>query len=324
MNEQVKILVDISKINLEQIEILLEQLGFQVVHNHEEVLILKQVQVNADYKALNRLDFVVSVEPMHQFKALEYLKRTFTLGESEIGKEFAVIAGPCAVESREQLFNIAHEIFQQGLSLLRGGTFKIRTSPYAFQGLGMDALQMLRDVADRYHMAIVSEVVDPQHARLAAPYIDCLQIGSRNMHNTALLRAAAATRKPILLKRGFASTIEEWLYAAEYLALEGAREVIFCERGIRTFEPSMRFTLDLAGAVLLKQRTGLPVFIDPSHATGNPNLITPLVLAARAAGLDGVMVEVHENPLVALSDGAQALDFPSLEDMLHALDSLSV
>lgn len=324
MNELIKILVDLSKIRHDEIKGLLNGLGFDIVHDKEEAFVIRQSHLDADPKTLTRLEWVLSVKQTHPFEGLKRLQKTFVMGDTVIGRDFAVIAGPCAVESRDQVLDIAHEMSRHGLTLMRGGSTKIRTSPYTFQGMGPPALKLLKEAAKRYNMSIVSEVTDAEHAKLATKYIDCMQIGTRNMHNTHLLREVASIGKPVFLKRGFGSTIEEWMFAGEYLAVEGAGQVIFCERGIRTFEPSMRFTLDLAGAVLLKQRTGLPVFIDPSHATGNPNLIIPLALAAKAAGLDGVMVEVHENPLQALSDGAQALDFAGLDQLLKALNNLSI
>ena len=324
MDDSIKIIVDLSKVEEKEAKGLLISLGFRVLNGSESVFTLKKNRLNADFKALSRLDWVVSVEKPKHFDRLKHLAKTFFLGDVEIGNDFAVIAGPCAVESREQVMSIAHEMSQQGLSLMRGASIKVRTSPYDFQGLGIEALDLLKETADRYNMTIVSEVTDIQHAMLAAPYVDCMQIGTRNMHNTSLLREVASIGKPVFLKRGFGSTVEEWMYAGEYLAVNGSRDVIFCERGIRTFETSTRFTLDLAGAVLLKQKTGLPVFIDPSHATGNPDLVIPLSLAAKAAGLDGIMVEVHEKPVMAMSDGAQALDFEGLNQLLNALDSLSV
>lgn len=324
VNELTKITVDFSKIKKEAVETLLKDLGFSIVNDNKGVFDLQKIDLNADPKTLARLDWIVSVKPAQQFEGLKTLQKSFFLGNIEIGRDFAVIAGPCAVESREQVFSIARQLSGQGINLMRGGTVKIRTSPYAFQGMGMKGLKALKEAADHYNMTTVSEVVDTRHAGQAVAYVDCMQIGTRNMHNTSLLKAVAATGKPVVLKRGFGSTIEEWMYAGEYLALAGARQVIFCERGIRTFEPSMRFTLDLAGAVLLKQKTGLPVIIDPSHATGTPGLIIPLAMAARAAGLDGVIIEVSENPLKAMSDGAQALDFTGLDQLLKALDSLSI
>ena len=324
MNELTKIVVDLSKIEKETAKASLEKIGFNILHNSEEIFLLKPKNLDVDPKVLARLDWILSIEQTNQFEGLKRMKKTFSLGGVELGKDFAVIAGPCVVESREQIRTIAGELAARGIKLLRAGTSKIRTSPYSFAGLGVQAVQLLRETADEYGLAVVSELVDTHHAMQAGPYVDCLQVGTRNMHNTGLLREVARQRKPVLLKRGFCSTLEEWQYAGEYLATEGAREVIFCERGIRTFDSSTRFTLDLAGAVLLKQRTGLPVIIDPSHATGTPDLIVPMALAAKAAGLDGIIVEVHPDPIMALSDGAQALDLDGLDQLLNALDRLSM
>lgn len=239
-----------------------------------------------------------------------------SIGGTKIGGgNFTVIAGPCSVESQDQLFGITEMIKEQGVPLLRGGAFKPRTSPYSFQGLGEEGLKLLKSAKDIYGLPVVSEIIDPNDAQLMAPYIDCYQIGARNMQNFRLLEAVGKQQKPVLLKRGMSATIEELLLAAEYIINAGNPNVILCERGIRTFETATRNTLDLNAVALLKQRTHLPVLVDPSHGTGVKSLINPLSRAAAAVGADGIIVETHLNPKEALSDGHQALtadDFAQL------------
>ena len=218
-----------------------------------------------------------------------------------------VMAGPCSVESREQLMKTAAAVKQAGAHILRGGAFKPRTSPYAFQGLGLKGLELLREARDEFHLPIVTEVMSPQDVTLVAQYADILQIGSRNMQNFALLHAVGEMQKPVLLKRGLMSTIEELLMAAEYILSHGNQRVILCERGIRTFETATRNTFDINAIPVLKSLTHLPVLADPSHGTGKWELVTPIARAAVAAGADGLIIEVHCDPARALSDGAQSL-----------------
>jgi 3-deoxy-7-phosphoheptulonate synthase len=223
------------------------------------------------------------------------------------GDLLVVIAGPCAVESPEQLHETASAVRDAGATLLRAGAYKPRTSPYGFSGHGPEGLRILREVADDLALPIVTEVMDTADVGLVAEAADCLQIGARNMQNYALLRAVGAAGRPVLLKRGFAATIEEWLLAAEYLMAAGNSQVILCERGIRTFEPATRNTLDLNAVPYVKGKTHLPIVVDPSHGTGARDLVPPMSLAATAAGADGLMIEVHRDPAAALSDGAQSL-----------------
>lgn len=220
---------------------------------------------------------------------------------------FGIIAGPCAVESRERLMAIAHHVQRHGAAAVRGGVFKVRTDPRSFQGLGADALPYLDEVRRELGLPFIVEITAPDQVETLADHADAFQVGSRNMHNSYLLRELGRTRIPILLKRGFAAQLKEWLLAAEYVVAGGNHAVILCERGIRTFESETRNTLDLAGAVWARQHSPFPVLIDPSHATGRPELIGPMCLAAAAAGLDGILVEVHDSPADALSDGFQAL-----------------
>ncbi|HUP88576.1 MAG TPA: 3-deoxy-7-phosphoheptulonate synthase [Longimicrobiales bacterium] len=223
------------------------------------------------------------------------------------GRDIAVIAGPCSVEGPEMMREIAREVKQAGATMLRGGAFKPRTSPYAFQGLGLEALKILADVRAETGMPVVTEVMDTRQVDLVAEYADVLQIGARNMQNFALLSEVGRVQRPVLLKRGMAATVRELLMAAEYIMAQGNRDVILCERGIRTFETATRNTLDVAAVAVLKRETHLPVIVDPSHAAGDAQLVEPLALAAIAAGADGLIVEVHPCPDQALSDGDQSL-----------------
>jgi len=228
-------------------------------------------------------------------------------GVSVGGNQVVIMAGPCSVESREQLMATAAAVKNAGAHLLRGGAFKPRTSPYAFQGLGLKGLELLREARDEFQMPIVTEVMSPQDVTLVAQYSDVLQIGARNMQNFALLHAVGETQKAILLKRGMMSTIEELLMAAEYILSHGNNRVMLCERGIRTFETATRNTFDINAIPVLKSLTHLPVIGDPSHGTGKWEYVTPIARAAIAAGADGLMIEVHPDPARAKSDGGQSL-----------------
>jgi 3-deoxy-7-phosphoheptulonate synthase len=224
------------------------------------------------------------------------------------GDSVVVIAGPCSVESKEVMHEIARAVREGGAQLLRGGAFKPRTTPYAFQGLGVEGLRLLKDAGEAVSLPVVSEVMDAAEIRAFLDHdIDCLQVGARNMQNFTLLKALAKARRPVLLKRGLSATVKEWLYAAEYLAAGGCDRVILCERGIRTFETATRNTLDLTVLPLLRGWTHLPIIVDPAHAAGVARLIPPLARASVAAGADGIAVEVHPRPAEARSDGPQAL-----------------
>ncbi|HUJ41009.1 MAG TPA: 3-deoxy-7-phosphoheptulonate synthase [Candidatus Acidoferrales bacterium] len=230
------------------------------------------------------------------------------LGEAAIGgKCAALIAGPCAVESREQAFTIAREVKAAGGKLMRGGAYKPRTSPYSFQGLGEPGLEILRAVREEFGLGLVSEAVDNETLDLVEQYADMIQIGARNMQNFSLLKRAGRAKKPILLKRGIAATLDELLMAAEYVMSEGNYNVVLCERGVRTFSDFTRNTLDLAVIPAVQRRSHLPILVDPSHGTGKRNKVLPLSRAAIAVGADGLLVEVHHDPATALSDGTQAI-----------------
>ncbi len=223
------------------------------------------------------------------------------------GQDIPVAAGPCAVESAEQISDIAARVAKAGAKLLRGGAFKPRTSPYSFQGLGEDALKLMREAADRNGLLVVSEVMDPSQIEVMLPYVDVLQVGARNMQNYHLLRGLGEVDKPVLLKRGMSATIEELLLCAEYILAGGNYKVILCERGIRTFDTYLRNTLDIAAIPVIKSLSHLPVVADPSHGTGRRDKVAPMARAAVAAGVDGLIIEVHPDPERALSDGVQSL-----------------
>jgi 3-deoxy-7-phosphoheptulonate synthase len=242
------------------------------------------------------------------------------VGDVPIGGDDAVVmAGPCSVESRDQVTQTAHAVKDLGAAILRGGAYKPRTSPYDFQGLGVEGLRLLREAGDSAGMPIVTEVMSEDDVAIVCEYADLLQVGARNMQNFALLKKLARTRKPILLKRGPSATVKEWLSAAEYLLHGGNDNVVLCERGIKTFDNSLRNTLDLAAVALVKEMTHLPVVVDPSHATGKRSIIGQCARAAIAIGADGVIVEVHPEPEKAWSDGAQSLTFENFEDLMNGL-----
>jgi 3-deoxy-7-phosphoheptulonate synthase len=246
-----------------------------------------------------------------------------TVGRVEIGGPgFVVMAGPCAVEDAEQTERTAAVVAASGAHVLRGGVFKPRTSPYSFQGMGEPGLRLLSEAGRRHGLPLISEVMDASQIPLMEEHTDILQVGARNMQNFTLLRALGKVRKPVLLKRGLAATIEEWLMAAEYILEGGNTQVLLCERGIRTFETAMRNTLDLAAVAYVKQRSHLPVIVDPSHATGDPALVVPMSLAAAAAGADGLLVEVHPWPEKALCDGKQALTPERFQELMRRLPAV--
>jgi 3-deoxy-7-phosphoheptulonate synthase len=243
------------------------------------------------------------------------------------GPAFAMIAGPCSIESREQFFETATAVKKSGAVLLRGGIWKMRTSFQSFQGLGPEAVSFIREVLDYTGLQLVSEITDPRQVELLDPLVGMYQVGARNMYNYALLKELGQTRKPVLLKRGFSALVDEWIKAAEYVSMGGNDQIVLCERGIRTFETSTRNTFDLNAVLVAKSRTSFPVIVDPSHAVGIREYVPKLALAAAVAGADGLIVEVHPRPAEALSDGFQALTIPDfqklsqdLERVLGALD----
>ena len=283
-----------------------------------------------DATRLSSLDGVREV--MHITKPYRRVSREWRADDTVValpgglsigGHDIPIIAGPCAVESEEQIHDVAHLVRAAGGSILRGGAFKPRTSPYSFQGLGKDALRWLRHAADETGLLVITEVMDPESAELVEAHSDIIQIGARNMQNFSLLRRVGRLSRPILLKRGIAATITEWLLSAEYLMNEGNEQIVLCERGIRSFDQTTRNVLDLAAIPATRQLTHLPVIADPSHGTGDRDLVIPMARAAIAAGADGVMVEVHPHPDQALSDGAQSLYPKQLDQLMRDLEPMA-
>jgi 3-deoxy-7-phosphoheptulonate synthase len=264
--------------------------------------------------------------PYKLVSAQNHAKRTTVrVGGVPIGPDtFTLIAGPCAVETAEQTLESALMAKRAGATLLRGGAYKPRTSPYAFQGLGVAGLRILAEVRDEVQLPVVTEVMEAADVETVAEYADMLQIGTRNMQNFGLLQAVGGIGKPVMLKRGLSSTYEEWLMAAEYIAQRGNLDIVLCERGIRSFEPAIRNLLDVSAVPMMQRLSHLPIIVDPSHAAGRRDLVVPLARAGIAAGADGVMVDVHPNPETAMCDGAQALVSSSLAELAEAVTTLPV
>jgi 3-deoxy-7-phosphoheptulonate synthase len=268
---------------------------------------------------------VVKVLKPYKLVSKEFHPETtvIDIGEDQrIGAGFAIIAGPCAVESEALLDEVGAFLNEQGVSFLRGGAFKPRTSPYSFQGLGLEGLKILKKTAEKYHLKVVTELMSESEREWLEEYADIIQIGSRNAQNFRLLERCGQFTKPILLKRGYMNRTEEFLQSAEYIMANGNPNVILCERGIRTFETVTRNTLDLSVVPYVKEESHLPIIVDPSHATGKRELVPAMVYASWAAGADGIMVEIHPDPEKALSDGRQSLDFKQFESMREKLNTL--
>ncbi|HEV2836622.1 MAG TPA: 3-deoxy-7-phosphoheptulonate synthase [Pyrinomonadaceae bacterium] len=307
----------------------IKECGFQAhVINGEERTVIGAVgnsNRRSEIEALRAAPGVAEViQIAHPFKLVSrQLRQTRTVvdvrGIKVGGDELVVIAGPCSVESEDQLMETARGVKAAGADMLRGGAYKPRTSPYDFQGLGVEALRFLRQASRETGLPIVTEVMSETDVEIVAEYADVLQVGARNMQNFSLLRKLAPVSKPILLKRGPSATVKEWLLAAEYLLAGGNANVILCERGIKTFETATRNTLDLAAVALVKELSHLPVLADPSHGTGMRSLITPMSKAAAAAGADGLLIEVHPCPERALSDGPQSLDLEGFASLMKEL-----
>lgn len=324
------VVMDVNS-TVEQIESVnqrLDQLGF----NTQLIRGVKRIVIGAvgdrtvsDLRALQSMPGVEKIVPiMKPFKLVSREgKEENTIidirGVLIGGDSVAIIAGPCAVESREQLLTSAHQVKAAGGNIIRGGAFKPRTSPYSFQGLEQEGLSILREASLETGLPVVTEVIDEHSLQLSLDYVDIVQIGARNMQNFRLLKAVGQSGKPVLLKRGMSATIEEWLMAAEYIMSEGNGEVILCERGIRTFETATRNTLDLSAIPMVKRLSHLPVIVDPSHATGDRDLVLPMSLAAIAAGADGLILEMHPEPAKALSDGPQSLTPEGLQQVMGQL-----
>src|SRR6201997_775924 len=279
------------------------------------------------------LEVLPGVEKVHRISApYKLVGRTFRPEGTVVrlangveigGKEVVVMAGPCSVESREQIFRAAEMVSQAGAKVLRGGAFKPRSSPYTFQGLGLEGLKLLREAGDRYGLMVISEVMEISQIDPMLPYVDIFQVGARNMQNFNLLREVGKVRKPVLLKRGNSATIEELLLAAEYIMSGGNYDVILCERGIRTFETYTRNTMDISAIPVIKKLSHLPMVGDPSHGTGRRDQVLPMARAAVAAGADGLIVEVHPDPDRAVSDGAQTLTPPQFGDMMQQVRAIA-
>jgi 3-deoxy-7-phosphoheptulonate synthase len=269
--------------------------------------------VNKESQSMNEIGLV----------SIKNQKRSvIKVGNVKFGEDLVIIAGPCSVESEEQTLLIARAVKAAGAHMIRGGVFKPRTSPYAFQGLGLRGLKILKKAREETGLPVVSEVLDTRDVSWMSEYVDVLQIGARNMQNFSLLKEVGKSRKPVLLKRGMYSTLSEWLNCAEYILKEGNNQIVLCERGIRTFETYTRNTLDISAVPALKELTHLPVIVDPAHGTGKISLITSMSLAAVAAGADGIMVEVHNNPAAALSDGDQSLTPSQFSDLTLKLGAM--
>lgn len=302
-----------------------EQLQGLVVHNPGP---LRDDLVKHIFKEI----FKLSLDVMeHQAKKQLLVHRQgrentiVTVGNTKIGEGEPpiIIAGPCSIESYEQFDAIAKHLAAKGVTYIRGGVFKPRTSPYAFQGLGLKGLPLIYEITRKYNLLSVSEVLDPRHIEAAFEYIDVFQVGARNMHNYELLKTLGEIDKPILLKRGFMSTLEEFLLSAEYILARGNKNIILCERGIRTFEPWTRNTLDISAIPILHQETHLPVIVDISHSTGRKDIAIPIAIAALAAGSNGIMVEVHNDPETAQSDSQQQLNFDQFDILLEKFHSVA-
>ncbi len=306
----------------------LEAYGFEVTPvagARQTVLAAVGVQPDFDVRHLQVLDGVakvVRVTSPYKFAGREWQEEDTVIDVKGVrvgGDEIVVMAGPCSVESEEQLEAAAAAVAAEGATFLRGGAFKPRSSPYAFQGLGEEGLRLLRSVAERHGLRVITEVMTPSQVDLVGQHADVFQIGARNMQNTDLLRAVGRTETPVFLKRGLAATIKDWLLSAEYVMASGNPHVILCERGIRTFETATRNTLDLSAVPVVKSQSHLPVFVDPSHAAGLRGLVLPLARAAVAVGADGLLVEVHPDPPRALSDGPQSLHFGEFSELMRQL-----
>ena len=308
-----------------------QQLTLHISRGEERTIIglvgaTQEQKQNLNVESLDGVEKVMPVVTPYKLASREFHPEDtiIKIGDLTIGgNELQVMAGPCAVESREQMLEVAEIVKASGARILRGGAFKPRTSPYSFAGLEEVGLQYMAEAREKTGLKIVSEVMDPRSVALVAEYCDIVQIGARNMQNFNLLREVGKINKPVLLKRGLSATIEEWIMAAEYVLSGGNEQVILCERGVRTFETFTRNTLDLSAVPIIKNLTHLPIIVDPSHATGKWNLVEPMSRAAIAAGADGLMIEVHPDPLHALSDGLQSLKPHKFNAVMQELQKMA-
>ncbi|MGE5606098.1 MAG: 3-deoxy-7-phosphoheptulonate synthase [Bacteroidota bacterium] len=286
----------------------------------------KRAGIMESIEAMGGVEKVVPILQPFKLASREFRKETTQVNVNGVifgGTKLVIVAGPCAVENEEQMLDAARMVKKAGASMLRGGAFKPRTSPYAFQGLEEEGLKILKNVSTEVGIPFVTEVVNPRDVDLVARYADMFQIGARNMQNFTLLKEVGKTKKPVILKRGLAATIEEWLMAAEYILSEGNFQVVLCERGIRTYETSTRNTLDLSAIPAIQRLSHLPILADPSHGTGKRHLVLPLSRAAVAAGADGLLIEVHPDPESALSDGPQSLNFSEFEALMSEINPVA-
>jgi len=310
----------------------IRELGFtpHVSHGEERVIIgvigENAIRSREMFEAMFIVESVMLISRPYKLVSREFKGESTVVQVRDVqmgGNAVVVMAGPCAVENRDQLLKIATEVKEAGAKILRGGAFKPRTSPYSFQGLGEEGLKYLAEVSEATGLPVVTEAMDSRQVELVVKYADVVQVGARNMQNFDLLREVGRSTLPVLLKRGMASTLKEFLMSAEYILSSGNYNVILCERGIRTFEDATRFTLDLSTLSLIKELSHLPVIADPSHATGKRNLIAPMANAAIAAGSDGLMIEVHSRPEEALSDGFQSLATPDFHKLMRGVRSIA-
>lgn len=319
--------------DIERVVARVEELGYRAHRSSGEERVVIGVigddrPIDRDaFRSLHGVEQIVPILAPYKLASRDFRQRDTIVevfGGSSFGSDrIPVIAGPCSVESREQMFELAEVLRGMGVKVMRGGAFKPRTSPYSFQGLGEAGLEILAEVRERYGMAVITEVMTAEEVALCAQYVDILQIGTRNMQNYRLLEAVGQQRIPVLLKRGMSATIEELLLAAEYILAGGNEQVLLCERGIRTYETATRSTFDANAVPVLKLLSHLPVVVDPSHATGRADLVTPVSRAAIAAGADGLIIEVHEDPAAAVSDGAQSLPPDAFAQLLRSVQRVA-
>jgi len=310
---------------IENVLMLIQKLGleFSILKNENNTVILTQpsYDINSElFKSLPKVEYVVTLNEDYKlvYKNINNLETEIKVGDVVIGgNELTMIAGPCSIESKDQLFRIALYLKNSGVKIIRAGAFKFRTSPYSFQGLGYKGLELLKELKEETGLMVISEILDHHDLPEFEKVVDILQIGARNMHNINLLKAVGESSKPVLLKRSYSATLKEFLFSAEYILMGGNKNVILCERGIRTFSDYTRNTLDISIVPAIKQRSHLPVIVDPSHATGKRDLIIPVSLAAIAAGADGLMIEVHHTPELAYSDSEQAIRLEQFDDLIN-------
>lgn len=313
-----------TEIDIQRVALFLESKGFEARISHGEartiVHAIGLIEVDErDFELLSGVSEVIKVTTSYKLAAriAQGQDTVVEINGVKFGDKYTgLIAGPCTIESYDQMDATAQELTESNVKILRGGAFKPRTSPYAFQGLGEEGLKIIRSVADNHHMAVTSEIMDTSQIEMFMKYVDVFQIGARNMQNFNLLKEVGKVHRPVILKRGLSATYDEWLMSAEYIMANGNNQVILCERGIRTFEKFTRNTLDLCAIPVIKKMSHLPIIIDPSHATGLRDKVEPMSRAAVAAGCDGLIIEVHHNPEVAVCDGAQSL-YPWQYDLLY-------